>query len=445
MTTPIVDFVKKYAESDSSRFHMPGHKGAPLLGCEALDITEIDGADVLYSPEGIIAESEENASSLFDTGHSFYSTEGSSLAIKAMLAIVKKRASHRGRTKVLASRNAHKAFVYACALLDIDPVWLFPSSLSHLCECKISADMLRDALRDTEELPDAVYITSPDYLGNISDIRALASVCREKGMPLLVDNAHGAYLAFCEPSLHPIALGADMCCDSAHKTLPVLTGGAYLHVSKKYHLEPCEARAALSLFASTSPSYLILQSLDLCNAYLAESYRQKLSACIASLDSIKASLSSRGILTVASEPLKLSLTKDRCGYGGYELADILRKNGIEPEFVDRDTVVLMATPSLFDRDFQRLRAALDSLEPKAVLPTEPLSSNLSAKRAMSIREAIFSASERIPTSAAEGRICASPTVSCPPAVPVVMSGEIISANAVDLMLYYGIEEIDVVL
>ena len=109
----------------------------------------------------------------------------------------------------------------------------------------------------------AVYITSPDYLGGVQDIAALAEVCHARGVPLLVDNAHGAYLKFLSPSRHPLDLGADMCCDSAHKTLPVLTGGAYLHVAKgAMAAYEAEARHSLAVFGSSSPSYLILQSLD---------------------------------------------------------------------------------------------------------------------------------------------------------------------------------------
>ena len=132
MTTPIADFVKAYAKRGVSRFHMPGHKGRSVIGCEGLDITEISGADVLYSPDGIIAESENNASRLFGSAHSFYSTEGSTLAIKAMLALIKKSAPVGRRTKVLAARNVHKAFIYACALLDIDAEWIYPARFTHL-------------------------------------------------------------------------------------------------------------------------------------------------------------------------------------------------------------------------------------------------------------------------------------------------------------------------
>lgn len=443
MTTPIADFVKNYAERDLSRFHMPGHKGKEMLGCERLDITEIDGADVLYSADGIIDESESNASVLFGTKHSFYSTEGSSLAIKAMLALIKKRTPAGKRTTVLAARNVHKAFIYACALLDIDAEWIYPSQFSHLCECNITPEELERALAATEHLPDAVYLTSPDYLGNIADVKRLSEVCRRYSLPLLVDNAHGAYLGFCEPSMHPIALGAHMCCDSAHKTFPVLTGGAYMHIAHSFDADKDEVRSALALFASTSPSYLILQSLDLCNSYLFDGYRERLANCIARLDKIKSDLAERGICAKETEPLKLVLTRESCGYGGDELAKILRDHSIEPEFVDKDALVLMATPSLEQRDFERLENALSTLEVRESTPTRLPAPDI-ATRALSIRDAIFSTSEKISVKNAAGRICASPTVSCPPAVPVVMSGEIITERAIELMLYYGIYKIQVV-
>ena len=414
-----------------------------MLGCERLDITEIDGADVLYSAGGIIDESECNASVLFGTKHSFYSTEGSSLAIKAMLALIKKRTPAGKRTTVLAARNVHKAFIYACALLDIDAEWIYPSQFSHLCECNISPDELERALANADHLPDAVYLTSPDYLGNIADVKGLSEVCRRYSLPLLVDTAHGAYLGFCEPSMHPIALGAHMCCDSAHKTFPVLTGGAYLHIANSFDADKDEVRSTLALFASTSPSYLILQSLDLCNFYLADGYRERLENCIARLDKIKSDLADRGICAKETEPLKLVLTRESCGYSGDELAKLLRDHGIEPEFVDKDALVLMATPSLEERDFERLESALSTLKAREIAPTRLPAPEI-ATRALSIRDAIFSPSEKISTKDSAGRICASPTVSCPPAVPVVMSGEIVTEHAIELMLYYGIDQIQII-
>ena len=444
MKTPIADFVSEYASKQISRLHVPGHKGKGLLGCERLDITEICGADVLYSPEGIIAESERNATALFGTRNTYYSAEGSSLAIKAMLALIKKKAPASRRARVLAARNVHKAFVYACALLDIDADWLFPASYSHLCACKIAPEQLDEALKAAKILPDAVYITSPDYLGSVSDISGLSEVCHKHGVPLLVDNAHGAYLAFSKPSMHPIALGADMCCDSAHKTLPVLTGGAYLHISNSYEASEDEVRSALALFASTSPSYLILQSLDLCNAYLSDGYAQRLSECIKKLSALSERLASLGFESEPTEPLKLVFSAETCGYSGNELAEHLRKCGIEPEFADRDCLVLMATPENTDEDLERVYKAFAALKKRSARGNSLPPSFPRPARALSIREAVFASSENVAAEKAEGRICASPTVSCPPAVPVVMSGEIISREAIELMRYYGTQRVEVV-
>ena len=444
MKTPIADFVKEYANQEISRFHMPGHKGNAFLGCEHLDITEILGADVLYSPDGIIAESEKNATELFGSKHSYYSVEGSSLAIKAMLSLVAKKTPSGRRARILAARNVHKAFIYACALLDLDADFIYPEGASHLCECNITPDSLKRALEAKNPLPDAFYITSPDYLGNIADVAGLSAVCREYGITFLVDNAHGAYLAFTDPSMHPIMLGADMCCDSAHKTLPVLTGGAYLHIAKSYEANDDEVRSALALFASTSPSYLILQSLDLCNAYLADGYKQKLNGCLQKLSLLSERLALLGFAPERAEQLKLVFSRQSCGYSGNELATHLRAYKIEPEFADSDYTVLMITPETTDRDLERVYHAFSNLQKKTPLPAPlPPRFEIPAK-ALSVREAVFSQSLNISVEDAEGRVCASPTVSCPPAVPVVMSGEIITRNSIEVMRYYGIEKIEVV-
>ena len=449
MKTPIYDFVQKYAESDVSRFHMPGHKGKSFLGCERLDITEVQGADVLYSADGIIEESERNASVLFGTAHSFYSAEGSSLAIKAMLALAVKgfKGSKGGagvKPVVLAGRNAHKAFIYSCALLDIDVKWLYPRKSEHLCSCSIAPADVEKALCGEDFC--AVYITSPDYLGNIADISGIAKGCRSHGVPLLVDNAHGAYLNFLSPSIHPIALGADMCCDSAHKTLPVLTGGAYLHISpatdEKYVFG---ARNALSVFASTSPSYLILQSLDLCNKYLSEGYENRLSECMKRVEETRAFISQKGFAVMPSEPLKITLNASASGYTGKELAVKLRAYNIVCEFADDNYLVLMISPETRDIDFDRLEQAFSELPIRAPLTSENDTFCLdSCEQCMTIREAIFSESETVSVENAVGRICGAPTVSCPPAIPIVVSGERISEKSIKLFKRYGIEEISVV-
>ena len=416
---------------------MPGHKGVSLLGCEAFDITEILGADVLYSADGIIAESEDNLSRLYGTAHSFYSTEGSTLAIKAMLALVSERKGDE-RPLILAARNVHAAFVRAAALLDLDVEWIYPNEEEHLCRCIISPRDIQIAVEQSDRRISAVYITSPDYLGNISDISHLAKTCKKYGIPLLVDNAHGAYLRFLPEDMHPITLGAAMCADSAHKTLPVLTGGAYLHISPDYPEYAERARGALSLFASTSPSYLTLASLDLANKSLSEDYPEKIADLVNKSVQIKQKIKDSGFDIADSEPLKIVIK------AGESLAHHLREQGIEPEFSDGDYTVLMLTPENSEADFERLLSALSSFDPSSLAASSEPSAPKPHKAEMTIREAVLSPCENIQVERSEGRICASPTVSCPPAVPIVISGERITAEDVRLFRHYCIATVCVV-
>ena len=232
MNAPISEFVRAYEKNGGLRMHMPGHKG--MYGAlSALDITEIAGADELYADEGIISESQQNAAALFGSRLTLYSTEGSSLCIRAMVYLALLEARRRGRAPVLlAARNCHKAFLSALAHTGMDAQWLWSEKDDGIVSCSVTPGALRRALKARKTKPAGVYVTSPDYLGRLQDIAGLSRVCREADVPLLVDNAHGAYLRFLKEDLHPLSLGADLCCDSAHKTLPALTGAAYLHISK---------------------------------------------------------------------------------------------------------------------------------------------------------------------------------------------------------------------
>jgi arginine/lysine/ornithine decarboxylase len=442
MTTPILDFLLNYRKANLTRLHMPGHKGKSVIGPESLDITEVSGADVLYRETGIIKESQENASKLFGSQKTLYSAEGCTLAIRGMLTLSLRYAKAKGRSPLIAAaRNAHKSFLTSCALLDIEPAWL--DFGNELYSSSLTPNLLRSYLESNNTLPIAVYVTSPDYLGNMLDLKGLCEVCKEKDVLLLVDNAHGAYLNFLPDSYHPMANGASMCCDSAHKTLPVLTGGAYLHIGKEApSLLADWAEGAMSLFSSTSPSYLILASLDACNAYLSGDYKEELFQLCGFLLDQKKRLRKKGFLLEGNEPLKISLMPKVMGYTGNEIASFLREKGFECEFSDPDYVCMMFTPQISKEKIHELVSFLESIPQKEpILQFPPKIQKNQAT--LSPREALLSPSENVSVLDAEGRILAEPGVTCPPAIPIAVCGEVIDRKAIDAFLYYGIKTVSV--
>lgn len=437
MSTPICDFVRQYAKKDALRLHMPGHKGCVRLGFEHLDITEIDGADELFMPTGIIAESERCASEVFGA-QTLYSAGGSTLCIQAVLYLISQYAAECGKpARVLAARNAHRAFVNAAALLGTEIEWLYPQSGTYY-SCDIDAERLGAKIRETR--PTAVYLTSPDYLGNIADIAALSRVCRSEGVVLAVDCAHGAYLKFLPESLYPTDLGADICVSSAHKTLPVLTGGAYLHISETApRIFSERAKSAFSLFGSSSPSYLILQSLDLAND-CAEEMKVQLCDALPLIDRLKSEFSEFGYGQKSDEPLKISLETKKIGYTGYEIGSILEENNIYPELCDKDFAVLMLSPQNAAEEVSALRRVLLAVKRRAESADKPPKPPV-PKRVMSPREAFLLPSERVAAGSACGRVFASASIGCPPAIPLVVCGEELDEAVLENLKYYGIEQV----
>lgn len=440
MKTPIVSFLKSYQEKSPVRMHMPGHKGAGILGFEGMDLTEIYGADELFAAEGIIKESEQNASTLFGCP-TYYSTQGSTLCIQTMCTILCQDAKSKGKKpKILAGRNAHRSFIHAAALLDFDIAWLYGNS--DYLSCTISTETLEKEI--LENNPTAVYLTNPDYLGNLLDIKSLASICKKHDVLLAIDNAHGAYLRFLEPSLHPIDLGADLCCDSAHKTLPVLTGGAYLHLSDSLNqVWKNDVKHFMEYFSSTSPSYLIMASLDATNEVLDTTFRNSLFECIQRVDILKNALIQHGYTILSGEPMKITISTKEFGYTGNEIANLLMECDIYPEFYDSDYIVLMPSPYNTKDDLKRLETCLCKIERKSVV-FNSFPKLERARKVMNVRQALFAPSMTLNISKSLGQVCSSVSVSCPPAILPVIPGEVISESSVEVMKYYGIETVRVV-
>ncbi len=439
ITTPISDFLDGYtSRTGLVRAHMPGHKG--FLPSQRRDITEIRGADYLFAPAGIILESERNASRLFGSKATFYSTEGTSLSVKAALYLAMRAAPGRKKHRVVALRNVHKSFVSAAALLGFEIGWVYGTG--NLLEREFPFDEIEKALSARPDPPDCLYVTGPDYLGRSCDIGRLARLAHKYDTFLVVDSAHGAYLRFLEPDTHPLSLGADIVCDSAHKTLPVLTGGAYLHLGCCIPDDIIKAAPeAMELFGSTSPSWLILDSLDRANGLLSgcrgfyEQAREK-------TDGLKKSLRRQGWDVAPSDPFRVTLKTKSFGYTGEQASAILEENGIFAEFCDRDYLVLMLTgyndPHGLDR-IENVLGTVPRLDPICEVPPEMTPPVVS----MTPREALFARRETVPAAEAAGRVFLGCALSCPPAVPVIVAGETVGTDTVAALEYYGIKDVEV--
>ncbi|MDE7293733.1 MAG: aminotransferase class V-fold PLP-dependent enzyme [Oscillospiraceae bacterium] len=451
MPTPIVDFCEKYKANEILRAHMPGHKGRGE-DFYAFDITEISGADSLFEASGIIRQSEEMTAALFGAYKTLYSAGGSTLCIQTMLAMLSKVT---GSKTVVAARNCHRAFVNACGILGLTVKWVLPRYEHSLVTGEISAEEIKALLDSLPpwEKPCCVYITSPDYMGKIAPVSEIARICREKDIFLAVDNAHGAYLKFCSEDIHPLTLGADICCDSAHKTLPALTGAAYLHI-KNPALEPFEgfAKGIMSCFASTSPSYLILQSLDRCGEYLRNEMEDIANSAngggyFCEMENAANALKERlknAWQIYGDEAGKLSIFAPPSGYSGTGLGEALRQRGVECEYADDCFTVLMLT-GLTVEEIGRLGDIFESIPQPRILVQPPDYSNFSLPpAAMGIREAMMSRWEQIPTTEAEGRIAAACLAHCPPGVSAIASGEIFTEEIIKILKNYSIRNVIVV-
>lgn len=446
MNTPIYDFLADYAKDNMLRCHMPGHKGRAFSGkaaaaelLYALDITEIAGADSLFEADGIIAESEGNMSALYGTAATVYSAGGSTLCIQTMLALMKNE-----NRRIFAVRNVHRAFLNAAALLGLEVEWIIPEYTGGILSGTVSTAMVEETLAKCGEKA-CLYVTSPDYTGKTADIAALSAICRKYGARLLVDNAHGAHLAFLEVNSHPMALGADLCCDSAHKMLPALTGAAMLHTSDAA-LAPL-LKQTMSLFASTSPSYLIMASLDLCNEYISGQIKSDIAENIACVRRFKQRFADT-LSFADSEPFHITINAAESGFDGIQLAEALRRYGSECEYSDSGVVILLMSPMNSERDYLRLGDALEQAladcTAKAPCTRWGELSLPQPQKAMSIRDAVFAPSEEIPVEDSEGRVCSAVKVPCPPAVPIAVSGEIITREHINIFKRYSILTVNVV-
>jgi len=448
MYSPILNAIQEHINKGRISFHTPSHKGAEgsylsfFADFLKYDLTEIPDTVGLFANSGPVYEAMELAAKAFGTAATLFSAGGCTHAIQAMLRLACKEGG-----KIIAGRNLHPAAVNAMALLDIDPVFIQPEMEG---KCALGGRISPDAVeRKLSKNKDAqvVYITSPDYFGIMSDIAAISGVAKKYGVPVIVDNAHGAHLLYAADNLHPIRLGAAMSADSSHKTLPVLTAGAWLQIAdEKYK---ADALDAMRLFGSTSPSFPVLLSLDLCRAWLEEKGAEEFNKLKTRLESVKAALNETPFIKPEGlvDPYRIAFDASCLNRSDDEIYEFFHSRNIEPEFISRGAAVFIPSPFNTENEINTLAKAITELQSiqkaKGNSDVSYAAPHLPNK-AMAIRQAVMAESEYVPIEKAKGRIAAAAEFICPPGFALTIPGEIIDDESVENLYRASIFNIKVV-
>lgn len=455
--------LKQYGESDAYPFHMPGHKRNPLcvsgefpLG---IDITEIDGFDNLHHAVGILKEAQERAAGLFGVKETFFSVNGSTAAIlSAISACVK-----RGGT-ILTARNCHKAVYHAMYLRNLQPVYVYPYLSTELgLNGAIAPEDVEAALKRHPDA-EAVMITSPTYDGIVSDIEKIAQIAHEHGVPLIVDEAHGAH--FCFSEYFPVsaaALGADVVIQSVHKTLPAMTQTALLHL--------CSSRVSretigrfMGIYQSSSPSYVLMASIDACVDRLCREGDKMFAVFTDALENARTRLEKcRYIRLITPEIVKamggfaydrskLVFSTAGSSLTGHEFAELLRrKYHLELEMEAEAYALALTSVGDTAQGFARLCEAVEEIDRQESLKnikgfwkdrTERartqnlLSAEMFPQVCMSIAEAMETDWEELPIEKSAGKISAEFVYLYPPGIPLLVPGEEITGHFLENMRRY---------
>ena len=421
--------------------HMPGHKRrtapAPGLDCYRWDTTEVEGADDLHDAEGILADAMQRTAALYGAARCWYLVGGSTVGLLAGI-----RALAPFGSTVLAARNCHKAVYHAIELGQLHACWLTPPVDPAF---GVYGSITPAAVeRGLAAHPEArcVILTSPTYEGVLSDIAGIAAICHAHGVPLLVDEAHGAhYLPFaaeCGWRGGAVEAGADLVVQSAHKTLPSLTQTAFLQLNGSL-ADPAEVERQLDVFETSSPSYPLMVSLDGCTQWLTDHGPEAFAAWRARLDRFSKAvgeLANTPVLCCGADRLQNHPTFFAHDDGklllriGAEGAAFLRENGFEPEMICGPNVLAMTSPCDEEDALDRLAEVLRRWDRTHTAPTAPAASLLPRPGAAqcTIGEALLRPSRVVAEKEAEGCTAAEYVWAYPPGVPLAAPGEKITSE-----------------
>ena len=425
--------LKDYADSGVYPFHMPGHKRIAESDLPyEIDITEIDGFDNLHEPRGCLAQLQKDAAELFRSRYAFALVNGSTVGILAAT-----RAMTKDGDRVLIARNSHTAVYHAAELCRLDTEYVLPDTVDRLgIFASISPDSVEKMLKANPET-SLVVITSPTYEGVVSDIRSIAAICHRYGARLLVDEAHGAHFPFSDSfPQSAVQCGADAAVTSLHKTLPAMTQTALLLTNDDGLAK--EMQRQLTVFETSSPSYVLLASVDRCLTFLKDSlgafddYTRRL------LEFRQAAKSLRHLSVAHDELINAGNVFDFdigklciCGNGymsGKALMDTIRSDDrIELEMALGDYALAMTSVCDTDEGFARLINALTKIDSKCKAADHPkaiAASPLPQKRC-TISEAVNADGVMRDINQAEGRISREYVRAYPPGIPIIVPGEVI--------------------
>lgn len=450
----LYDKLLAYSNSDIYPMHMPGHKRnnniLQMVNPYSIDVTEIEGFDNLFHASGILKESMERASCLYGTTFSDYLVGGSSAGILSGIAACTNKGD-----KVIIARNCHKSVYNAIYLNELQPIYVYPHfNKEYSINCGISPENIETLLIKHQEIK-LIVITSPSYEGVISDVKRISELAHQYKIPLLVDEAHGAHLGF--HSYFPqssIKEGADVIVHSLHKTLPSFTQTGLLHVNSPM-IDYDKIKRCLSIYQSSSPSYLFMASIDNCIHFLLERKEEMFSEFQRRLQTFYKEMNLLKNLKIITrrkkegkngffdfDPSKIVICVRDTNITGAKLYHLLLdRYKIQVEMASRDYVIAMTSICDTDMGFKRLGDAL--LELDQVISKRPhqveepnIEDPIHTYMAMTSYEASISKTELVSFEKSEGKITKEYIYLYPPGIPILIPGEIITLQHIRKLLEY---------